>query len=131
MTYISVLPEVFPYVALVDEPAVIRIAWLLNQGRKGAPNGSSFAVTSDASSGKRRVWLSEVSFQTIINEMDSVRYDITPTRDELGDTRRPRVEDMRQHEYERSEFATADELAKGTAACAQCGNIYGATIHRR
>ena len=30
------------------------------------PNGSSFAITSDALSGYRNVWLSEASYQTLL-----------------------------------------------------------------
>lgn len=68
MTYASVLPEAFPYRATVSQFSAERIAEVLSRRRQGVPNGSSFAITSDAPAGKRYVWLSEISFQTMINE---------------------------------------------------------------
>jgi hypothetical protein len=40
---------------------------MLVKAGPGHPNGSSFAVTADAPRGYRRVWLSQASYQTLID----------------------------------------------------------------
>ncbi|HWI68642.1 MAG TPA: hypothetical protein VNS88_09705 [Nitrospiraceae bacterium] len=66
MTYSSVLPQVFPYFIDADPDEISALSAMLILPRQSAPNGSSYAVTSDARVGKRRLWLSDVSFQTLI-----------------------------------------------------------------
>ncbi len=66
MTYPSVLPKVFPYVISGPEKDVLEIIAGLIHPREGMPNGSSFAVTSDAKRGCRRIWLSKVSYDTLV-----------------------------------------------------------------
>lgn len=55
----------FRYVTTVPESEVSLIAAFLSMPRKGAPNGSAFAIMPDAPDGKRNVYLSPVSFQTL------------------------------------------------------------------
>jgi hypothetical protein len=76
-TYNSTLPEVFPWRIRVSLDQLPSLVSMLSFPREGAPNGSSFAVTSDAPSGYRFVWLSEMSYHTfadtfgqIINEQN-------------------------------------------------------------
>jgi hypothetical protein len=63
--YMVALPEVFPYLIRVPAHALGNITNMLASGGNGHPNGSSFAVTSDAPSGYRTLWLSEASYQTL------------------------------------------------------------------
>lgn len=66
MIYLAGLPPMFPYY-IEDTPEDVKaLVTILILPRQGVPNGSSFAVTSDAPRGKRRLWLSEASFQTLI-----------------------------------------------------------------
>jgi hypothetical protein len=65
MTYLAGLPSMFPYY-IEDTPEDIQaLATILILPRQSAPNGSSFAITSDAPRGKRRLWLSEASLKTL------------------------------------------------------------------
>lgn len=66
-TYIGVLPEVFPYYIDASPEEVKHIVGILMQERPGVPNGSSCAVTSEPRRGMRRLWLSRVSFRTLID----------------------------------------------------------------
>jgi hypothetical protein len=50
----------------VLESEVLSVAAILNSPRDGVPNGSSFAVTSDAPPGRRNIHLSRVSTETLI-----------------------------------------------------------------
>lgn len=60
------LPEMFPYQMVIPEYNVDDIVKILNTARRGAPNGSSFAVTSDTKAGARKIWLSKVSYDTLV-----------------------------------------------------------------
>ena len=60
-----ILRQEFPYAIDVPEREVQGIARVLAEGRPAAPDGSSFAVTSDTSAGLRRVWLSLASYRTL------------------------------------------------------------------
>jgi hypothetical protein len=63
-TYSGVLPSVFPWRAMVPASKIGEIASVLAERGLSAPNGSSFAVTSDAPrSDFRWLWLSEASFK--------------------------------------------------------------------
>ena len=65
MIYLAGLPPMFPYY-IEDTPEDIQaLATILILPRPGVPNGSSFAITSDAPLGKRRLWLSEASLKTL------------------------------------------------------------------
>lgn len=66
-TYRAVLPEVFHYAVRIPVFSVENITHMLISGGNGRPNGSSFAVTSDAPSGYRTIWLSEASYRTLID----------------------------------------------------------------
>lgn len=55
----------FKYSVTVPEGSVQNFIGLLLPSREGAPNGSSFAVTSDAPSGLRRIYMTEASYKTI------------------------------------------------------------------
>ena len=65
MSYPSVLPQVFPYIMSVPTYKAVQIAEVLTAPRPTAPNGSSFAMTSDGKHGQVKVWMSEVSYKTI------------------------------------------------------------------
>jgi hypothetical protein len=58
----------FYCIITVRDYSVTTIANILNQPRPGAPNGSSFAVTSDAKKGHRHIHLSRVSYETLTKE---------------------------------------------------------------
>ena len=64
--YQGVLPEVFPYLIRVPAHLVDNITHMLASADHGHPNGSSYAVTSDAPSGYRCIWLSEASYRTLL-----------------------------------------------------------------
>lgn len=64
-TYRSVLPSVFPFVVQVPEDYLSRCVRVLNEATDEVPNGSSYAVTSDAPEGYRYLWLSRVSRMTL------------------------------------------------------------------
>lgn len=55
----------FKYVIRAPEEEAWEIASLLMRSRPGVPNGSSFAVTSDAPRGRRCIHLSEASYKTL------------------------------------------------------------------
>jgi hypothetical protein len=57
----------FQYYIIVPEESVQEIVALLLPGRGGAPNGSSFAVTSDAPHGSRCIYLTEASYKTYLS----------------------------------------------------------------
>lgn len=58
--------DAFKYRIEASVEEIQQIAAILTAQRPGVPNGSSFAVTSDARHGQRHLWLSEVSYQTLI-----------------------------------------------------------------
>jgi hypothetical protein len=62
-TYDGTLPAVFPYRILVPIDMVPVIISLLSTPYSKMPNGSSFAVTSDAKQNFRYIWLSEASYR--------------------------------------------------------------------
>jgi hypothetical protein len=64
-TYRSTLPQVFPFQISVTLDNLPGVVTMLSTPRTGAPNGSSFAVTSDARQGFRHVWLSEASMTAL------------------------------------------------------------------
>lgn len=78
MTYQTVLPQVFPHVIVVEPEVAIKIAEVLMANRQYAPFGSSFAITSDTHRrNRRRVWLSDVSYRTIMHEhLDIIRREV-------------------------------------------------------
>jgi hypothetical protein len=57
--------DALKYRIKVPEAEVLEIAKVLNTPRPGIPNGSSYAVTSDADRGYRYMYMSEASFQTL------------------------------------------------------------------
>jgi hypothetical protein len=65
--YSAALPEVFPYQVSVPDDLILQIITYLAYPRKEAPNGSSFAITSDAPRGRKNIWLSVVSYTTLVN----------------------------------------------------------------
>jgi len=65
VAYMAALPEVFPYAIRVPVHSVENIIRMLWVSGPQAPNGSSFAVTSDAPNGYRTIWLSDVSYETL------------------------------------------------------------------
>ena len=71
--YHQILPEVFPYCITVDDEHVNPIIFALSAKTQKFPNGSSFAVTSDAKSGKRRIWLSAISHRRLSEVMEVIR----------------------------------------------------------
>jgi hypothetical protein len=56
--------DALKYKIIVRDDAVRMVTNLLITARKGAPNGSSFAVTSDAPKGYRSIYMTETSYQT-------------------------------------------------------------------
>ena len=68
--YITTLGDSFPYAMEVPVDTVKILVDKLLQPSGRAPNGSSFAVTSDAKQGHRRIWLSEVSMAIVADELD-------------------------------------------------------------
>ncbi len=54
----------FKYKIIVRDDAVNMVTSLFIAAREGAPNGSSFAVTSDAPKGYRSIYMTEASYQT-------------------------------------------------------------------
>ncbi len=52
------------YKITIPAEAVQMVTNLFISSRDGAPNGSSFAVTSDASDGYRSIYMTEASYQT-------------------------------------------------------------------
>jgi hypothetical protein len=62
MTYKSILPDVFPHGFIVPTSLAKQISELCLLKDDDAPNGSSFAITSDAPKGQSVLWLSNVSF---------------------------------------------------------------------
>jgi hypothetical protein len=146
------LPDVFPYSVVVPEDNVSRLILPLIHTAGNAPNGSSFAVTSDAPEGKRRIWLSDISFRRVATQLEEAQaeppvpgaipfdIDTTPARPgpdwifpewpDSHDPPRPRkVKRENRHNYDPSKFATLRELETGTAPCSECGNARGATNH--
>ena len=65
--YIARLPEMFPYLIETGPDEVHEITAVLISSRSGVPNGSSYAVTSDASRGRRRLWLSKASYDSLVS----------------------------------------------------------------
>ena len=57
----------FKYVITVPWSDVHKYTGALDYPRNGAPNGSSYAVTVDATDGNRNIYLTEISFQTLLN----------------------------------------------------------------
>ena len=57
----------FKYVITVPWSRVHILTGGLDYPRNGAPNGSSYAVTVDATDGMRNIYLTEISFKTILN----------------------------------------------------------------
>ena len=56
----------FQYFIIVREESVQEVVALLLPGREGAPNGSSFAVTSNAPHGFRCIYLTDASYKTYV-----------------------------------------------------------------
>jgi hypothetical protein len=74
-TYQSVLPDVFPYtikapVRLVTDWTAYLIEAARDDEPLTVPNGSSFAVTSDAENGTRNLWLSQISLLRLVRTFD-------------------------------------------------------------
>jgi hypothetical protein len=70
VTYMSVLPNVFPYVVYGTRGQIQQLTWeLLSEERSDVPAGSSFAVVTAAGElpGERALFLSEASY-TFIKE---------------------------------------------------------------
>jgi hypothetical protein len=83
MPYQTTLPECFPYALRAPSHSVENIIDMLVKGGPGHPNGSSFAVTSDAPRGYRTLWLSEASYQTLIAaHIVPGTFDVTSTSQE-------------------------------------------------
>jgi hypothetical protein len=57
--------DALKYKIIVQEESVRMVTNLFIYKRDGAPNGSSFAVTSDAPNGYRRIYMTEASYQTL------------------------------------------------------------------
>jgi hypothetical protein len=70
--YITTLPDVFPWRIRVSLDQLPSLVSMLSFPRQDAPNGSSFAVTSDAPSGYRFVWLSEMSYHTFADTFGQI-----------------------------------------------------------
>jgi hypothetical protein len=68
--YRTTLPDVFPYRIKVSLDQVPGLITMLSTPRTDAPNGSSFAITSDAPSGFRHIWLSRASYRSLAAELD-------------------------------------------------------------
>jgi hypothetical protein len=51
---------------IVREESVQEVVALLLPGREGAPNGSSFAITSSAPQGFRCIYMTDASYQTYV-----------------------------------------------------------------
>jgi hypothetical protein len=144
------LPDAFPYSIIVPEDNVSKLILPLIHPAGNAPNGSSFAVTSDAPEGKRRVWLSDSSFRRVATQLEEAQaeppvpgaipfdIDTTPARPgpawqwpEVDWVRLdpPKVVNNERHHYDPSQFANLRELETGTAPCSECGNTRDATNH--
>lgn len=63
--YITTLPNCFPYAVQVPAHSAENIVLMLMRASIRVHNGSSFACTSDAPRGYRRIWLSEASLRTL------------------------------------------------------------------
>lgn len=61
MTYQETLPRLFPFCIEVHKDKVTGIVAFLMTDDPTVSNGSSFALTSDATQNFRRLWLSAVS----------------------------------------------------------------------
>ena len=59
----------FKYYTIVPEGSVQEVVAMLLPGREGAPNGSSFAVTSNAPSGFRCIYMTDASYRTYISSI--------------------------------------------------------------
>ncbi len=59
----------FKYYIIVPEESVQEVEALLLPGREGAPNGSSFAVTSSAPQGFRCIYMTDASYRTYISSI--------------------------------------------------------------
>ena len=59
----------FKYFIIVREVSVQEVVALLLPGREGAPNGSSFAVTSNAPQGFRCIYMTDASYKTYVSSM--------------------------------------------------------------
>jgi hypothetical protein len=65
------LSAAFSYRVEVSLDQVPGITAMLSMPRTDAPNGSSFAVTSDAKQGFRHIWLSEVSMHSLLDYLNT------------------------------------------------------------
>lgn len=72
--------DAFKYTISGPEQEMYEISNLLIRSRPGAPNGSSFAVTSNAGPGMRCIHLSETSYRTLtkLNIIPAL-YQLEPT----------------------------------------------------
>lgn len=61
------LPLAFPFAFVVPEETAMVCVTLLMRNSSLCPNGSSFAITSDAPQGHRHLWLSKASLQLVKN----------------------------------------------------------------
>jgi hypothetical protein len=57
------------YCIIVSEESVQEIVNILLPGREGAPNGSSFAVTSSAPQGFRVIYMTDASYKTYMSSI--------------------------------------------------------------
>lgn len=65
-SYDHVMPVVFPKMLILSVASAEKVAFILNQASKVCVNGSSFAITADAPSGHRKVWLSKASADRLL-----------------------------------------------------------------
>lgn len=78
------LNQAFPY-KYQSTRSTIRymVKQLIEARRDDAPNGSSFAITTDAPDGMWNLWLSEVSMQFIVNHMPHVNRNLIDNEYEM------------------------------------------------
>jgi len=74
MTYMSVLPRVFPYVVHGSREQIQQLVWdLMSEERADVPNGSSFAVvTAEALPGEVGLFLSKTSYMFLEERLVSL-----------------------------------------------------------
>jgi hypothetical protein len=115
--YVSVLPEVFPYVMAIPVGSVPMVTEILSASRPGVPHGSSFAITSELHDpDMRKLWMSETSYTTMKDNHAVIIHREKPMPNAP-------LANMRRHYFEPSQY---DNLL-----CAECGNTEGYTGHKR
>lgn len=83
MTYQQNLPKAFPW---LFQSTRASIRFMVRQlvgavPREDAPNGSSFAVTTDAPDGQWNLWLSEASKNYLVEHMPHMVRNLIPVQE--------------------------------------------------